>query len=386
MKRSVDLTRNNMFSDQWNESRLFDPDKITKLPHKILPWEKTDEELAENKSKIDRSISHWNRWTNSFSWTQSNTINSIFEDWIEINEVHNDQELATFNASTIWTNDSSTSSTARIVSNGVTYSLNYNGGNLLYSSSSSNKTTIFYQNDKKARVCEDGDVFFLGHVKDIHIKKENMRHSKQYQRLKQKENNRKTQRSKQSSYIFYNKTYPENLSIRKLRRWKPSYHQINIVDKTKINDVLERVFNICEFDEKHGWYVTSNDIDKKAMLKFNSSRDFSILPRFTRTELDPYDPDALTKFPKRWNVINEYFNVYEEYEIKRAYVTINDKHVLLPKNVVKYKGKDFGTGHRQFPWQPKGRVSQPYDKVFEDRNEDWDIQLIPFMKELPTAL
>lgn len=403
MKRSVDLTSNNLFSDNWNrDRRLYEPHEV-KLPHRVLPWEKTDDELAKLKSRDTlKSYRNYNTlsWTNMTSSTRLNDqssnieiINTIIDDFISIREVHSDEELDTFNVvgNTIsrWVNlsddiTSNSSNTATFTSGSTTYRMTYslNGNDIIYTSSSG-KSSVFVNGDKKARFCEEpGEIWYLGSVAEIREKKKTYRLNQEYQKLSKESREKDKKRSERSDYLFNNLDMYEDIFTKRIRsydRWKSTRHNIEPAYVDKILTSL-----IPDDEKEEFWYSYMEPYTCNYISSLSGTRR-------SKVSYKPYDSDDLFDFPHRYNAIREEFTVYVEEEIfPRKFVQIQkgDKkeRISLLEGVVKYKGKDYGEDTRKFSWQPKGRKEQKYDKVFADREDDWDIKLLPFIKELPEAL
>jgi hypothetical protein len=364
MKREVDLTPNNAFSNGFrlsgSDGNLFDPDKDKEIKKKRTPWEKTDEELADKKNILDSIYSY--STTFSVNTGRQNVAIRMIEDMIDdFIIVENDFEFeqthrtivsdnTTSNSFTMvntWSDNwiNSSSQPATVISNGNRFTFTY----------TDHSDDIWYQvnnkwkripRDKNMRFTTDGGYFILGHADEIRAKHDNANKlEKQYNEYNTLKGFLK---SLDSSYIF---------------------KKIGIYNEPKVH----------KYDKDERWNVKPHQIKPLSHIeRLELKKDFYLGRR---------PPKLIESFPYKYNAFE--FFIFEDEDndgFERRMYSIGDKHVLLPEGVVKYKGHDYADNHRKESWQPDGRVKQKWDNIFSDSNKNWDLDLEPLVEALPAIL
>ena len=387
MKREVDLTPRSIFSNGFRLSGstgdLFDPDHQVKLKKRSLPWEKTEKDEADRINVFHDAITYTHTWSTFTNNASIRIIDDLIEDFIL---VENDGELERISSRRNTTSPTRirTSNSFNMINSWNTFdeintisSDNWittsqpavfsHRGNTVYVTYSDDGNEIYYAmnnkwgsipKDKNMLKAEDGDYFIIGKASNIRDKFKEIRNREfiyqEYQRLK-------SPRSKLSSYIF-----------NKLSCYEVPDFSFELMSNRQKNR---------HGDSEYRWNVKPHNLLPISNLEYwEKKRDM------TRGER----PVKLKEsFPRRYNCIDSEFICYDDNfdGIERTLFRISsDRRILLPEGVVKYKGHDFADLHRKQSWQPFGRVSQEWDDIFRERNDNWDLDLTPLIESLPASL
>ena len=311
MKRSVDLTDNFIFSG--NSRHISEIERLSRRKVNLVPWD-------VSKGVYNFETHHREKGT-SFSLIEKEFLSSIQTTTSTTNStldfINTDEELFNNNSTSgnSWTN---TLINNDILSSNTSYYRDNHHGIFSYFGEDTDgkyiSVKINYTEEDSDVVSEDdsflGDYcnFPTGKVKEISSKR------------------KRGKKFLSKSIENYNKLRTCNACKKTFRR--PPYSDA-------ISDYLCKE---CCKEEKHKRHLESIKVGKSWM----TLRESRLNSAFNRDKL------------------SSRFLPWDMYDLEESF----EDYIL--KNHVIVKKKGMRVGRRQNPWQPGGRVEQPYDKAFDD--------------------
>lgn len=311
MKRSIDLTENFIFSGI--SRHISEIERLSRRKVNLVPWDasKGVYNFETHHREKDKSFSLINNEENFSSIQLSSITNST------LGFINTDEELfnSSFTSGDSWTNTLINNDI--LSSNTLYYKDNHHGTFSYFNEDTDGKYisfTINYTEEDSDVVSKDdrflGDYcnFPTGKVKEIASKRKRGRK-------------------------FLSKSIENDNKLRTCKACKKTFRRLPYSDT--MSDYLCKE---CCKEEKHKSHLKYIKVGKSWM----TLRETRLNSTFNRDKLS-------TRFLP-WDL----------YDLEESF----EDHILKNHAIVKKKG--MRVGWRQNPWQPGGRVEQPYDKAFDD--------------------
>ena len=312
MKRSVDLTENFMFSGI--SRHISEIERLSRRKVNLVPWDasKGVYNFETHHREKGKSFSLINKEENFSPIQITSTTNSTLD------FINTDEELFNnFTSGNSWTTNTLINNDILLSNNSLYYRDNHHGTFSYFNENTDGKYisfTINYTDEDSDVVSEDDR--FLGDYCNFPTGKAKEIASKRKRGTK-----------------FFSKSIEKNNKLCTCKTCKKTFRRLPYSEN--MSDYLCKE---CCKEDKYKRYLKSIKVGK-SWMSLKETRLNSFINR-----------DKLSFNFLPWDM-------YDSAEI------FEDR--LLKKNVI-VKKKGMRVGWRQNPWQPGGRIEQPYDKVFDD--------------------
>ena len=312
MKRSVDLTENFIFSGR--SRHISEIERLSRRKVNLVPWDASKGVYNFKTHHREKGTSFSLIKEETFSSTQSSSSTNSTLDFINTDEELFNNSFITENS---WTTDTLINNDILLSNTSLYYRNNHHRTFSYFNENTDGKYisfTINYTEEDSDVVSKDdrflGDYcnFPTGKVKEISSKRKRGRK-------------------------FLSKSIENDNKLRTCKTCKKTFRRLPYSDA--MSDYLCKE---CWKEENHKRHVKTIKVGKSWM----TLRESRLNSAFNRDKL------------------SSRFLPWDMYDLEETF----GNHIL--KNHVIVKKKGMIVGWRQNPWQPGGRVEQPYDKAFDD--------------------